>query len=355
MADLRDAAREGDLAEVNRLVYGTPPKKSILNQALWVAVANGHQAVVSALLDVGAEANGNQVDHEGEGPLHCAARRGHVEIARLLMRFGADPNAATPAGFTPLHFAAKHPIMVALLRSRGAGAGMDSVSKTTSGKKAAVVVGGDRYYYGGDGFGSWSGTMKKPEIAVCPACLLKTNAYEKHCPRCFTNLETGVLWKNPKRPPEGMTEMYCTRCGKDSIGSNGTYVANPPDGMGYQWCRDCLVNVRNGAPAKIFVPKSAGDATNARDAASGKAKSNCFIATACYGSGTHPDVTVLREFRDRTLLASAAGRALTATYGRISPPVARFIARRRGLKALVRFCLVRPVVVLLRWWKARKT
>lgn len=47
----------------------------------------------------------NQTAPEGEKPLHVAARRGRVIIARELLRSGADPNAENRAGQTPLRVA----------------------------------------------------------------------------------------------------------------------------------------------------------------------------------------------------------------------------------------------------------
>ncbi len=39
-------------------------------------------------------------------PLHCAARWNQVEAAQLLLQAGADPNATTQGGLTPLLLAA---------------------------------------------------------------------------------------------------------------------------------------------------------------------------------------------------------------------------------------------------------
>ncbi len=70
----------------------------------------------------------------------------------------------------------------------------------------------------------------------------------------------------------------------------------------------------------------------------------CFIATAAYGSALHPQVTILREFRDKYLLTNAPGRVFVACYYSLSPPLANFIARHEALRILSRFMLT-PIVM----------
>jgi hypothetical protein len=62
----------------------------------------------------------------------------------------------------------------------------------------------------------------------------------------------------------------------------------------------------------------------------------CFIATAAYGHPDAPEVETLRRFRDRKLLTTAAGTAFVRLYYRLSPPIARLIARKPRLRAAVR-------------------
>ncbi|CAN0420041.1 unnamed protein product, partial [Hapterophycus canaliculatus] len=71
----------------------------------------------------------------GETPLHLAARESSVEVAQVLLRHGADPNAKTSTeegGMSPLHFAAapgnddRRRAVVRLLLQ--AGADVDAVS-----------------------------------------------------------------------------------------------------------------------------------------------------------------------------------------------------------------------------------
>lgn len=47
------------------------------------------------------------VDEDGYTPLHRACYSNHVDIAKILLRYGADVNARTEYEWTPLHSAVK--------------------------------------------------------------------------------------------------------------------------------------------------------------------------------------------------------------------------------------------------------
>jgi WD40 repeat protein len=70
---------------------------------LHIACAAGNEIVVRLLLERGADLNARTND--GWTPLHEAAD-GSAELLRALLARGADPNAASAAGYTPLHRAA---------------------------------------------------------------------------------------------------------------------------------------------------------------------------------------------------------------------------------------------------------
>jgi len=68
---------------------------------------------------------------------------------------------------------------------------------------------------------------------------------------------------------------------------------------------------------------------------------NCFIATAAFGTPLASEINLLRGFRDQRLLLSAKGREFVRFYYRISPPIAAFVRRSNGLRAVIR--------ILIRW------
>ncbi|NQT75914.1 MAG: alpha/beta fold hydrolase [Candidatus Omnitrophica bacterium] len=69
------------------------------------------------------------------------------------------------------------------------------------------------------------------------------------------------------------------------------------------------------------------------------ASTNCFIATAAFGTSMAEEVQVLCKFRDEHLLKSEIGRRLVCLYYRHSPPIARFIRDKPLLKSLIRTLL----------------
>jgi len=71
----------------------------------------------------------------------------------------------------------------------------------------------------------------------------------------------------------------------------------------------------------------------------------CFIATAVYGTPSHPHVRILQDFRDRYLVSSLPGRRVIEFYYRYSPLVADLISRHAVLRAAVRIQLL-PFVAL---------
>ncbi|HEX9207023.1 MAG TPA: DUF11 domain-containing protein [Steroidobacteraceae bacterium] len=77
----------------------------------------------------------------------------------------------------------------------------------------------------------------------------------------------------------------------------------------------------------------------------------CFIATAAYGSPLEPHVAALREFRDRHLRHTAAGRAFIRWYYEHSPRVAHYIGGHAWARAVTRTLLAPVVAAIVAPWR----
>jgi Subtilase family len=87
-------------------------------------------------------------------------------------------------------------------------------------------------------------------------------------------------------------------------------------------------------------------------------KSKCFVASAVYGDETHPDVGLMRSWRDRSLAgggARAAGmRGLAAAYERIGPPLGEAVRRHPRVARLLRDRFFGPAAAAARRRRARR-
>jgi len=69
---------------------------------------------------------------------------------------------------------------------------------------------------------------------------------------------------------------------------------------------------------------------------------SCFIVTATMGDFNHPDVTLLRKFRDEWILKRASGKTFVAWYYRNGPGIANVIRGSKMLRMLSYALIVLP-------------
>jgi hypothetical protein len=67
--------------------------------------------------------------------------------------------------------------------------------------------------------------------------------------------------------------------------------------------------------------------------------SGCYIATMAYGDYNHPQVMILRQFRDEVLDKSVFGKWFIKTYYHYSPKLVERLQGKRFLNTLIRFGL----------------
>lgn len=73
-------------------------------------------------------------------------------------------------------------------------------------------------------------------------------------------------------------------------------------------------------------------------------EAGCFIATASYGTENHPDIDVLRKFRDEVMREDKLLSFVVEVYYIISPPIAGFISDKSKIKRIVRDKIVKTLV-----------
>lgn len=82
-----------------------------------------------------------------------------------------------------------------------------------------------------------------------------------------------------------------------------------------------------------------------RGGSSGGSSGGCYIATMCYGNYDHPQVMVLRDFRDSVLLQHSWGKAFVRFYYRNSPNWVEQLKDKRLINKVIRKLLDKFIIL----------
>lgn len=75
----------------------------------------------------------------------------------------------------------------------------------------------------------------------------------------------------------------------------------------------------------------------------------CYIATMVYGDYEHPQVLILRKYRDDVLLKSYIGRLFVKVYYLTSPKFVRLLRNHKRINILIRSLLNRYIHLINNW------
>ncbi len=140
--DIFDAATTGQVETVRALLSSERAEVDDHGPdgytALHLAAFFGHLEVVRLLLGRGADPNAVALNESRVTPLHGAVAARHRDTSSILLALGASPNVVQLGGWTPLHAAARNgdEALVDMLLLRGA----DTTRKSDDGKTAAELA-----------------------------------------------------------------------------------------------------------------------------------------------------------------------------------------------------------------------
>ena len=155
-----------------------------------------------------------------------------------------------------------------------------------------------------------------PKNIECRYCGKKNDASSVECDKCGASLSDTWI------------RVYCDRCGIPL--NEGT------DPVG-----ECVTCKETVFLCEKHKKKVFGDEIYCKEH-----ESECFIATAVFGTPLDPKIDLLRDFRDKWLSSTFIGRAAIYVYYEISPSIARIARRNDTLRNILRKMVVQPALKL---------
>ncbi|MGY5864452.1 MAG: CFI-box-CTERM domain-containing protein [Candidatus Thorarchaeota archaeon] len=155
-----------------------------------------------------------------------------------------------------------------------------------------------------------------PKEIECRYCGRKNDASSVECEKCGASLSDTWI------------QVYCDRC--------GVPLEEGSDPVG-----NCVTCKESVFLCDTHAKKLIDDEIYCKEH-----ESECFIATAVFGTSLDPKIDLLRDFRDQWILSKPFGQALVYTYYEISPPIARIARRNEIVRDVLRRTIVQPALKL---------
>ncbi len=251
--------------------------------ALLLAVDTGLVRIAKEMIESGIFLDG--VNENQESTLHLALKHGMEDVVDLLITRGADVRLANKDGVTALHIAARY--------------GDISIAKRMLNRKAEV-----------------NAATLSGRTPIQDAVFGEQEAMVK------------FLLSNNADPDK-----------QDNNGESALHLA-------YYLNRKPIIKMllQHGANPSLKNNDGKTPARNIFESRIPKLMKECFVATVAYESSEHPDLDILRSFRDNVLVRHHSGRAFISWYYRKGPGLANAVSRysvsrkiaKRGIQTLVR-------------------
>lgn len=113
---------------------------------------------------------------------------------------------------------------------------------------------------------------------------------------------------------------------REIISSNSRYSS-------YSSQISSLSSINSDRQASVYSSKNS--TSNYSNSPKNKSE-GCYIATMAYGSYDHPQVMILRHYRDRILLKSMLGRISVRIYYWISPTIVKCLKNQNNINFIIR-------------------
>jgi hypothetical protein len=163
-----------------------------------------------------------------------------------------------------------------------------------------------------------------PKKVECRYCGAINDLGESECSKCGANLSGAI------------THAACDRC--------GILLREGIDPVGH-----CVV-----CQTPVFLCDKHKKRVEEDEVYCREHETECFIATAVFGTPLHPKIDLLRKFRDEWLYGQLIGRIAIRTYYEVSPPIARYARRSERLRMILQHLIVEPGLKLARAVLRRK-